>query len=341
MPNQREIAKALGVSVATVSMALRGDRTISTKMRERVCKTAERMGYRPNAYVNVLMAQVRSGRKISDQGVIALLIDARSEQEWHQKSHVFRIYQQGVMRRCVELGFHLETFFLQEPGMRADKIDSILHARGIRGLILAPRYKGDRVLPMQWEWYACVAGAHAWVRHDFDLVASDHAYNVRLAFEELTRLGYERIGMSLELRFVENRGVPKWLPGFLEAQHYLPEKNRVPLFTGNYWNDDQAAFEGWLSKWKPDVVLTMRGFEKGWLDKMGVRVPEDIGLASCVLRSGDLFSGIDENFGHVGAIAVEQVTAKIARNEYGPSEHPKQILIPGRWVEGATTRNQP
>jgi len=42
----------------------------------------------------------------------------------------------------------------------------------------------------------------------------------------------------------------------------------------------------------------------------------------------------------VGAIAVEQVAGKIAHNEYGPSEFPRQIMIPGRWVTGATTRKQ-
>ena len=87
-------------------------------------------------------------------------------------------------------------------------------------------------------------------------------------------------------------------------------------------------------------MLTLRGCEKEWLDTMGIRIPEDIGLASCVLQPGDLFSGVDENFDRVGANAVELVASKIAHNEYGPSEYPKQILIPGRWVSRATTRKQ-
>ena len=287
------------------------------------------------------MAQVRSGKKLSDRGVIALLVDDRSEQKWHEQSYVFKIYQLGVMRRSAELGFQVETYFLQAPGMGAAKIDSILHARGIRGLILAPPYRGNRILPMHWDRYVCVAGSPAWVRQDFDLVVSDHAYNVRLAFEKLRELGYKRIGMCLGLRFVEeSRGIPKWLPGYLEAQHYLSPKNRVPLFTGDDWKGDQVAFERWFSKWKPDALLTLRGCEKEWLDTMGIRIPEDIGLASCVLQPGDLFSGVDENFDRVGANAVELVASKIAHNEYGPSEYPKQILIPGRWVSRATTRKQ-
>ena len=297
------------------------------------------MGYHQNAYVSGLMAQVRSGKKISDQGVIALLVDDRSEQCWHQQSHVFEIYQQGVARRCAELGFQVENYFLRAPEMGAAKIDSILHARDIRGLILAPPYRGNRVLPMHWNRYACVAGSPAWVRQDFDLVTSDHAYNVRFAFEKLKGLGYERIGMCLGLRYVEvSHGIPKWLPGYLEAQHYLPPKNRVPLFTGDYCQGDQVAFEKWFSKWKPDALLTLRGYEKGWLDKSGIRVPEDMGVACCVLRSEDTHSGVNENFDRVGANAVELVVSKIAHNEYGPSEYPKQILIPGRWVAGSTTR---
>lgn len=45
MPTQRDIAERLGVSVATVSLALRRDPQISVEMRSRVLATAEEMGY--------------------------------------------------------------------------------------------------------------------------------------------------------------------------------------------------------------------------------------------------------------------------------------------------------
>ena len=110
VPNQREIARFLQVSQATVSMALRGDRSISLEIRRKVQKTAAQMGYHSNAYVNVLMSRIRSGKRLSDKGVIAMLVDATSKQDWHLIES-YRLFHQGVIHRSSELGFEIETFF--------------------------------------------------------------------------------------------------------------------------------------------------------------------------------------------------------------------------------------
>ncbi|HEX6229301.1 MAG TPA: LacI family DNA-binding transcriptional regulator, partial [Solirubrobacterales bacterium] len=44
-----EVAKAAGVSTATVSLALNGKGRINAKTRQRIIETAEKLGYRPNA----------------------------------------------------------------------------------------------------------------------------------------------------------------------------------------------------------------------------------------------------------------------------------------------------
>ena len=43
MPNQRDIAHAMGVSQVAVSLALRGDRSISADLRKRVRVMAKQM----------------------------------------------------------------------------------------------------------------------------------------------------------------------------------------------------------------------------------------------------------------------------------------------------------
>lgn len=299
------------------------------------------MGYRPNAYVHALMTQVRLGKKICDQGTIALLVDKRSKNEWFL-AEAFGEYHQDIVRRARELGYQVECFFLQEPGMSAAKIDAVLYARGIQGIIFAPPYHGNRALPIHWERYACLGGARPWASQDFDFVCSDHAFNVRLAFKELRQLGYERIGMDLASAFVTGiRKEMRWVPGYLEAQHDLPAANRIPLFTFETdWDDAFCwrAFEKWRSKWRPDVILAID--DKEWFEERGIRIPEDIGFATFDLRPGSSASGVNENFGMVGAVALEQVVAKISRNEYGAPAWPKQTLIEGRWVAGTTTRKQ-
>ena len=352
MPNQREIAALLGITQASVSMALRGDRKISTEMRRRVRETAERLGYHSNAYVNVLMSHIRSGKKLNDKGVIALLVDTRSQKDWYGVES-YRVFHQGVIRRGVELGFHVESFFLREPNMSISKMERILHTRGIQGMILAPPYRGNRTLNLRWDRYAAVGVGFGWERQELDRVVYDNLQNFITAFHELQRLGYRRIGTVLGKAFTEgDRCGTKWYTGYLECQDQVPRECRIPVFAGDnlpresripefagaHGNSDVHIFRKWLKKWQPDVLLTLTGKEREWLNTMGLRIPEDIGLACLSQPTATNYAGVDEKGDEVGAAALELVAAKIARNEYGPPFHPKVTMIEGRWVDGATVQ---
>lgn len=335
MPNQRDIARVLGVNQATVSLALRGDRSISEKTIRRVRETAERLGYRPNAYVSSLMAHIRSGRRPSEEGVIALLVEARSLGEWH-RVEAYRIFHDGISRRASELGFRVECFFLRAQGMSAALVDRILEARGIQGIILAPPYRGNRAVDIRWERYAAVGMGHGWEPQELDRVANDHAQNILLAFEELARLGYRRIGVILGGQMaLGGRGL-KWIAGFLQAQQRLPAARRVPLFTDQAGCSGSKEFRHWFARHRPDVVLTLTGHEKAALDGMGIRVPDDVGFACLVCPRDSSFAGIDEKNEIIGATALELVASQIARNEFGVPSHPKLTLIDGRWVQGSS-----
>jgi LacI family transcriptional regulator len=338
MPNQRDIARAMAVSQVAVSLALRGDRSVSADLRKRVRLTAKRLGYRPNPYVNTLMSHIRAGRKPSEKGVIALLVDIFREEDWHQHES-YRVYYRGVVRRSAELGFHLQRFFLLEPGMTAAKIDRILYARGIHGVILAPPYLGNRRLTMNWSRYACVGTGYGWERQQFDRVAHDHDQNVVLAFQKLSELGYARIGMSIPSFFAQGRGA-RWVDGFLICQHRLPKERRIPLFVGSTEENSFAKFGRWHAKWRPDALLTLYGHESKWLETLGLRFPRDIGLACVIRPEATSYAGIDDHYDEIGAATVELVASKIAFNQYGIPPKPKLILIEGHWVDGKSLRRK-
>lgn len=54
MVSMKDIAKICGVSVATVSKALNGQKEIGEETRKRICATAENMGYRANSIARAL-----------------------------------------------------------------------------------------------------------------------------------------------------------------------------------------------------------------------------------------------------------------------------------------------
>lgn len=353
-PNQRDIAKELGITQATVSLALRGDPSISPAMRENVRSTAERLGYRPNAYVNMLMSQVRSGRRLSEQGVIGLLVETASLEDWHEVAS-YRKFHQGVRRRGEELGYRVEPFFLQEKGMTPARLDRILQARGIRGLILAPPYHGNRSLDMDWRRYTAVGVGFGWEEQELNRVVFDNLQNFITAFTELRALGYRKIGTVLGETFTYgNRYGTKWYTGYLECWNLIPEEERIPVFAGrNQPGVNQVPvfagtsnphqldnFREWIDTWRPDALLTLTGRECAWLNRMGIRVPEDMGLACLSQPSEEGYARIEEKGDIVGGTALELVAAQMNRNEYGPPLHPKVTMIEGRWVTGPTVRPQ-
>jgi LacI family transcriptional regulator len=338
MPNQRDIAKALGVSQVAVSLALRGDTTISPELRKKTLLMAQQLGYRPNPYVSTLMTHIRTGRKPSKKGIVAMIADGFLREDWHGHES-YRVYYEGAKRRSAELGFALECFFLKEPGVSAASIDRILYARGIRGVILAPPYLGNRQFSMKWSRYACVGTGYGWGQQQFDRVAHDHDQNVVLACERLRELGYERIGISLPTFYYQGRGT-RWIDGFLTCQHRLPEGQRVPAFIGSVPEKSLVAFRKWHALWKPDVVLTLYGHEREWLEAMGLNVPRDIGLACLIRPPSSSLAGLNDRYDHIGAATVELVASKIALNQYGIPAYSKIILIEGQWVDGQSLRQK-
>ena len=333
MPNQRDIAKALGVNQSTVSLALRGDASISKRVQNRVREAAKRLGYHPNAYVTALMSHVRSGRKVTAKGIIALLVNYTSKQEWLQ-NHVYRAYYEGVMQRGTELGFRVESFFIQEPDMATSRIEPILFARGIQGVIVAPPNPGNRKLELHWERYAYVGTGYPTEDQQFDRVANDHYQNVAIAFRELFQLGYKRVGMCLPASIYNNTRRYRWVAGFLECQERLSRGCRIPLFIGRPNEVPLDKFRRWHARWRPDALVTISGQEQPWLDAMSLQSPEDICLVCLARPPGSPFAGVEERSDCLGSTALELVAAKIARNEYGPPSLAKLILIEGRWTGG-------
>src|SRR5277367_6472336 len=72
-PTMHEIAERAGVGKATVSLALRDDPRLRPETRRRIQKLAAKMGYRTNATVANLMAQLRASRTPKYQATLGLL----------------------------------------------------------------------------------------------------------------------------------------------------------------------------------------------------------------------------------------------------------------------------
>lgn len=333
--NQRTLAALAGVCQTTVSLALRGDHTIPAATRERIRRLAEKAGYRTNPQVASLMAQIRRHRRAKSGGCIALLVDAADQDGWFDREFVRRQYE-GMTARAAELGFRTEAFFLRAPGMTDARLDAILHARGIRALVLAgPKRAALDLSALRWSDYACATISYTWDAPAVDRVSSHHRHNMDTVLRELETRGYQRIGLSLQPHEVE--AVDRnWLSGLLVMHQRLPTRRRLPLFVGRHDPEGFHRFAAWLEQWRPDALVTLSGWEETWLRRLGLRSPGKIGHA-CVNRpDGSRVAGIVEDHALIGSTVIELLVAQIHRNEYGLPVRARLTLINGEWHEGAT-----
>ncbi len=334
-----------GVNQATVSLALRNDPSIPPKTRERIRRIAEEIGYKPNTYVSSLMSQIRSGRPPQDKGCIAILVGAHkpvsgSADKWPGKV-VYQLQYRGMTQRAEELGFKTEFFFLMDTDMSMKRVNDILCARGITGVVLgAPNVNEADPTQLSLDSLAIATIAYTWKGIDLDRVTSHHRHNVQMAYAQLRERGFKRIGMCLPTEAATGVDT-NWRAGYLIERENTPARHRIPLFVGRPDQTPRAKFTAWLQKWKPEAIVTLLGHEKRWLDELKIPIPEELSVVCINRLPSSEFSGTQENHEMIGAAAIDLVATRLIHNEYGLPKFPKLILFEGTWVEGKTIGKPP
>ena len=118
----KDIANELGVSLMTISKALRGHRDISDETRERVLKRARELGYKPNWVARSLV----TGRT----HLIGLVIPDLMHS-------FFAEVAKGVGRKLEPLGYYTVILNSEESAAAEEGQIQMLMARSVEGLIVA------------------------------------------------------------------------------------------------------------------------------------------------------------------------------------------------------------
>lgn len=333
--NLQTIANQLGVSRSTVSRALRSDERISQATRHRVAEHARKLGYKQNPYLSILMHNLREGAMPAVAPVIAFVNPNASREDWHsKKTHGF-IFD-GAAKRAKELGFVLEEFWLGQEGMTPKRFSDILRARNIRALILGGDAQGG---PKRFSTEGFAAVGVSAELHDAALhrVSTDYLGNTMLAIRSLRSKGYRRIGLALEENEAQRmRMLPRM--AFLNHEYSLRESDRVGFWIGS--STDLPGFARWIRDKEPDAIVTSDWLPQKWLQPLGLRIPDDIGLAQLEpVFFPFLYSGIDGRFEKIGSAAVDLVVSQIQANEFSSPEIPNLLLTSGIWRDGWSTRD--
>ncbi|HTQ32462.1 MAG TPA: LacI family DNA-binding transcriptional regulator [Opitutaceae bacterium] len=334
----KAIAEQAGVTQATVSMSLAGNRRIPPATRGRIQAIAQKLGYRPNAYISALMRIRRQGRPHNDRPVLALVNSLDRAAAWREHvSPAIRQMREGAIERATERGYRAQEFWLYQQGMTQERFSEMLRARGIQGLLLGPMPDNPPVLRLKWDYFAVVALVVPQPQLALTTVCNDHYFSTLQAIRECHSRGYRRPGLIMHWPHRE-RFQGRWNAGYLVARHLLPGLRLVkPLFFDDH--PKPVLLQRWLKSEKPDVIVSaaIGDSVQAMLTRMGWRIPDDIGLVwlSCP-ELGHPISGIYQNSRLIGATGMDTLISMVERNERGLPAQASTVMLEGLWNPGQT-----
>lgn len=338
-PSIREIARSLGLSHTTVSEALRDSPRVNPATRRRVQKAAKAVGYRPNPLAGALMSEMRRARSGTFRGVLAILDLDGPESRPASSNRYHRELARGASARAAELGFKAETIVTGTQGISDSRLDTILQARGIRGLLLLPIAGEANVMGLDWSHFSGIYTDYLIERPALHSVCPDHYRSMVYAVQRLYALGYQRLGLVLHSNH-DARLLHRWEAAFRTYHAHHDRKEALPPLVVDEL--DRKSFIAWFKSRKPDAVLCHRAEVMEWMIECGARIPETHGFCCLNVTSNSIpCAGLDLQPALLGARGVELLIAALHRNDCGVPEHPSTTTISARWVEGPTLPRGP
>ena len=334
-PTLRDIAKATGYHFTTVGLALRGDPRIHPQTVTAIRAAAQEIGYTPDAMLSALSAY-RHIERPHIVGVIGYLHTFELPGDYLTDLRA-RLLFDSAAARARALGFKLEAISIRSSGLTGKRLTGILKTRGIHGLILPPLFPHPgHFLELDWSQFATVAVGYSILSPKTHRTAFNQAANMQLALRELRRLGYQRIGLQLYPE-IDTRTNSHPLGAYLADQLRQPEAERIPpLFATEL---TPAALRQWIETHRPDCILTASPELLGRVQALGVKVPDDIGLALLSRNSvHSLVAGVDEQADLLGSSAVDFTVSLLQTSQQGLPPFPRIVLVEGQWVWGPTVR---
>jgi len=349
-PTLRDLATLAGVSRQTVSDALRGTGRVASETRKRIRDIARAQGYRPDPIVSAGMAQMRRRKPVRFKTVIGYLetdMHGHLTEAFESYTRLFR----GAKARAKELGYGLERFSTAEMGSGTSRLQDILLARGIRGLVIlyVQPWTDTRLeesplserIPLNLARFSTATVGARTYSPALHFAMADEVSNTRLCLEKLLAHGYRRIGMALPAPLddlVENR----FTSAYYGWQQRLPKRDRIPVHNNQVDDLDAAAkrYAAWLERWKPEAIVSFP--QAGLNEALRLRFPRHYGFVHLDRNpSNKRMAGVDQNHEAVGAAAVDLVDRQLSLGQVGIPSNAHGLVIEGRWMSGSTIHHPP
>jgi len=355
-PTQADVARAAGVTQATVSLALKRHPRIPESTRKRILNAANEIGYIPDPMMSALAAYSKRQRNAGFQGTIAFIVNTRSAKSKPSKSNrtyrkyprenynwsdipAFRDFETGARQRANEHGYKLETFDLAQPSMTARRLAGVLRSRNVPGVLLCPQPGGPAHVEIPWDDFSAVAFGFPWVKPALHTVVATQLRATLQTMQQLFARGYQKIGFAFS-EIHDNRADHNYLAGYLAARFLAGQSIDSRLIPYRDYSLEQLP--QWLERNRPDAIITGDYGILEELKKHGLRAPRDLGVACPLVPTLDSkLAGVYEDSIHIGEAAVDLLVALIQRGERGVPRTPHRLLVECPWVEGSSLKALP
>ena len=226
--------------------------------------------------------------------------------------------------------------------MTVRRMQSILDARGVSGLLIPPLPDDVHTLPINWDKYTCIALTHSLQNPALHRVLPHQYQAASLALEKLHAMDYQRIGFATWAE-LDVRVNHLFRAAYLSYQYTVPSRNRLPMLMTDAPLED--VFPKWLEQHRPDAILgcdvsmvdLLLRHRRAGFDKTGF-----VSLAGDFHRLGHRLhckvAHINQNIPHIGRAGVDQLVAQLERRERGIPSVANVLMIEGSWVPGVTVR---
>ena len=334
-----DIADKLGVSQTTVALALRNSHRISEVRRKQVQRLAAEMGYEPDPLMSVLASYRAQIHPAKIQSAIAWINHWEQPERLRGEHREFDAYWRGAQAAAKRHGYRLDEL-RWEADYSARRFEQILLTRAIRGVLIPPHRTTPDWGQFDWQKFSVIRFGLSVPSPDSHLVTSDQQRAVVMALKQISSYGYKRIGLIVPDKLDQKIG-GNYSGGFYAAQKLFSVPGIHSLFlTDEAMSKRQPSharekLRVWMTKAKPDAILTADPAVPQFLGELGYSIPKDVAVAGTGIDV-PVDAGIDQHSEAIGGMAVEMLIAQINLNERGEPADPARILIESRWRDGSS-----
>ncbi len=323
-----DVARAAGVSPATVSLVLNGRTNVSlaTTTRQRVQEAADRLGYRPNQLARNLLRGCTGTLGLVLPSLASSFVAQVAEGFQHEAGHT----------DCRVLLAHTRN----DPAFEAGQIELLLRHR-VDGIVIVTGEAtlptlGDRLAVLDRCRVPCVVVDDQTHAAQVDCVVSDDRHGAELAVQHLIAGGHRRIAHLCAGKTTSS--ARDRLAGFRNALRSagLPcpaERIAGSSYIGARNREALARLLKLPSRPTAIFAANDRHLAEGLplLAELGLRVPADVALVGYANYDFSAYLGltsVDQDPVAMGRIAMRRLVERIA----SPNLEPKLIQTPVKLV---------